>query len=195
MLGPRQSCKTTLAIAERERSGNTLDLDLPSAQRQLDGSEAFLLAHRNRLVILDDVQHLPEIFAVLCGIIDLRRRDGEANGQLLSRGSASGGSLQQSIESHAGRVAQLVLTAFQAREVLPDNAVAADINPLRVRGRFHLSPMATDDVASLTWRDVFITTHLEEDIPALAHACPLPRYAVCGLYWPTIKANYWTCRN
>lgn len=58
LLGPRQSGKTTLALAEQARRGDAiyLDLELPSAQRQLDDPEAFLLAQRNRLVILDKVQ-------------------------------------------------------------------------------------------------------------------------------------------
>jgi predicted AAA+ superfamily ATPase len=60
LLGPRQVGKTTLALVEAERRGNALylDLELPSAQRQLDDPEAFLLAHRNRLVILDEVQRM-----------------------------------------------------------------------------------------------------------------------------------------
>jgi hypothetical protein len=66
-------------LAEAERRGDALylDLELPSAQRQLDDAEAFLLAHRKRLVILDEVQRLPELFAVLRGVIDQRRRAGE----------------------------------------------------------------------------------------------------------------------
>src|SRR3990167_7231147 len=69
LLGPRQAGKTTLALAESERHSGALylDLELPSAQRQLDDAEAFLLAHRNRLVILDEVQRMPGLFAVLRG--------------------------------------------------------------------------------------------------------------------------------
>ena len=80
LLGPRQAGKTTLALAEAERHGNALylDLELPSAQRQLDDPEAFLLAHRRRLVILDEVQRLPELFAVLRGVIDQRRQGEES---------------------------------------------------------------------------------------------------------------------
>lgn len=120
LLGPRQAGKTTLALAEAERRGDALylDLELPSAQRQLDDPEAFLLGQRNRLVILDEVQRLPELFAILRGVIDQRRRAGEAAGQFLLLGSASGVLLQQTSESLAGRVAQLELTPFQAREVI-----------------------------------------------------------------------------
>ncbi|MDP2834005.1 MAG: ATP-binding protein [Pseudomonadota bacterium] len=172
LIGPRQAGKTTLALAEMARHGDALylDLELPSAQRQLDDPEAFLLARRNRLVILDEVQRLPELFAILRGVIDLRRRDGEAAGQFLLLGSASGVLLQQAGESLAGRVAQLELTPFQAREILSPNRPAADLDSLWVRGGFPLSWLAPDETASLRWRDAFIATYLERDIPALA-AC------------------------
>ena len=75
LLGPRQTGKTTLAQAEMARRRNAiyLDLELPSALRQLDDPEAFLLAQRHKMVILDEVQRLPELFAVLRSIIDIRR--------------------------------------------------------------------------------------------------------------------------
>ena len=174
LLGPRQAGKTTLALAEAERHGDALylDLELPSAQRQMDDPEAFLLAHQGRLVILDEVQRLPEIFAVLRGIIDIRRRSGEATGQFLLLGSASGVLLKQASESLAGRVAQLELTPFLARELLSAEGSAPDLNQLWVRGGFPLSWLAIDDAVSLRWRDAFIATYLERDIPALGQRIP-----------------------
>ncbi|QLQ26536.1 MAG: ATP-binding protein [Dechloromonas sp.] len=174
LLGPRQAGKTTLALAETARLGDALylDLELPSVQRQLDDPEAFLTGQRNRLVILDEVQRLPELFAILGGVIDQRRRAGEAAGQFLLLGSASGLLLRQASESLAGRVAQLELTPFQAREVLPAGAVAADLNALWVRGGFPLAWLAADDAASLRWREAFIATYLERDIPALGPRIP-----------------------
>jgi predicted AAA+ superfamily ATPase len=174
LLGPRQAGKTTLAFAEKDTKPNAiyLDLELPSAQRQLDDPEAYFLAHQNQLVILDEVQRFPDLFAVLRGVIDHRRRNGEAVGQFLLLGSASGVLLQQTSESLAGRVAQLELTPFQARELLPSHALAADLNSLWVRGGFPLSWMAETDANSLLWRDAFITTYLEKDIPALGPRIP-----------------------
>lgn len=174
LLGPRQAGKTTLALAEHERRGDALylDLELPSAQRQLDDPEAFLLAHKDRLVILDEVQRMPELFAVLRGVIDVRRRAGEAAGQFLLLGSVSGVLLKQASESLAGRVAQLELTPFQARELPLPEATAAGLNSLWVRGGFPLSWLATDDVRSMTWREAFITSYLERDIPALGPRIP-----------------------
>lgn len=174
LLGPRQAGKTTLALAEMDRREEALylDLELPSVQRQMDDPEAFLLARTKRLVILDEVQRMPELFAVLRGVIDIRRRAGETAGQFLLLGSASGVLLQQASESLAGRVAQLELTPFQAREVLLADAAATELNALWARGGFPLSWLATDDAASLRWRDAFIATYLERDIPALGPRIP-----------------------
>ncbi|MFN7445573.1 MAG: ATP-binding protein [Curvibacter sp.] len=173
LLGPRQVGKTTLALAEAARRVDAvyLDLELPSAQRQLDDPEAFLLAHRRRLVILDEVQRVPELFAVLRGVIDQRRREGEAAGQFLLLGSACGVLLKQASESLAGRMAQLELGGLQLREVSPGDA-PHDHAPLWVRGGFPLSWLAAGEPASLRWREAFITTYLERDIPALGPRIP-----------------------
>ena len=174
LLGPRQSGKTTLAFAQKEIHSNALylDLELPSAQRQLDDSEAFFAAHPHQLIILDEVQRLPDLFNILRGVIDLRRRNGEVSGQFLLLGSACGVLLKQSSESLAGRVAQIELSPFQAREVLQEDFDASSMNALWVRGGFPLSWLAGDDAASLTWREVFITSYLEKDIPALGPRIP-----------------------
>ncbi|MEI8323979.1 MAG: ATP-binding protein [Betaproteobacteria bacterium] len=174
LLGPRQAGKTTLAFAQKDQNPGALylDLELPSAQRQLDDPEAFFLGHPNQLVILDEIQRLPELFSVLRGVIDQRRRGGEASRQFLLLGSASGVLLKQSSESLAGRVAQLELTPFQAREVLRADEGTQGMNALWVRGGFALSWMAANDAQSLSWREAFITTYLEKDIPALGPRIP-----------------------
>ena len=174
LLGPRQAGKTTLAFAQKEFYPNALylDLELPSAQRQLDDPEAFLMAHAQQLVILDEVQRMPELFSILRGVIDQRRRMKQASGQFLLLGSATGVLLQQSSESLAGRVAYVELPALQASEVFGTQASVADLNALWVRGGFPLSWLASSDADSMTWREVFITTYLEKDIPALGPRIP-----------------------
>ncbi|OQW88597.1 MAG: ATPase [Rhodoferax ferrireducens] len=174
LLGPRQAGKTTLALAVMAKHDNSvyLDLELPSVMRQLDDPQAYLLAQSHKLVILDEVQRVPELFAVLRGVIDIRRRSGEAAGQFLLLGSATGVLLRQASESLAGRVAQLELTPFQAREALAPDAPAEALNALWVRGGFPLSWLATTDAQSLRWRDAFIATYLERDIPALGPKIP-----------------------
>ena len=174
LLGPRQAGKTTLAFAQKALYPNALYLDpeLPSAQRQLDDPEAFLMAHAQQLVILDEVQRMPELFGILRGVIDQRRRMNQPNGQFLLLGSATGVLLQQSSESLAGRVAYVELPALQASEVFGNLASVAELNALWVRGGFPLSWLAASDADSMTWREVFITTYLEKDIPALGPRIP-----------------------
>lgn len=174
LLGPRQAGKTTLAFAQKALDSDALylDLELPSAQRQLDDPEAFLMAHAQQLVILDEVQRMPELFGILRGVIDQRRRMGQASGQFLLLGSATGVLLQQSSESLAGRVAYVELPPLQASEIFTDAHSVANLNALWVRGGFPLSWLAKTDADSMTWRDVFIATYLEKDIPALGPRIP-----------------------
>lgn len=174
LLGPRQAGKTTLAFAQKALYPDALylDLELPSAQRQLDDPEAFLMAHAQQLVILDEVQRMPELFGILRGVIDQRRRMGQASGQFLLLGSATGVLMQQSSESLAGRVAYVELPPLQASEIFMEKPSAADLNALWVRGGFPLSWLAQTDADSMTWREVFISTYLEKDIPALGPRIP-----------------------
>ena len=174
LLGPRQVGKTTLALAQKKLYPDALylDLELPSAQRQLDDPEAFLMAHAQQLVILDEVQRMPELFGVLRGVIDQRRRMGQACGQFLLLGSATGVLMQQSSESLAGRVAYVELPPLQASEIFTGVHSVADLNALWLRGGFPLSWLAETDAASMTWREVFIATYLEKDIPALGPRIP-----------------------
>ena len=86
LLGPRQVGKTTIALDWVDALGDKalyLDLELPSAQRQLDDAEGFLLAQRGRLVVLDEVQRVPGLFAVLRGVIDQQHDGREFSQQLL----------------------------------------------------------------------------------------------------------------
>jgi predicted AAA+ superfamily ATPase len=138
----------------------------------LEDPEAFLMAHAQQLVILDEVQRMPELFGVLRGVIDQRRRMGQGSGQFLLLGSATGVLMQQSSESLAGRVAYVELPPLQASEIFMEKPSAADLNALWVRGGFPLSWLAQTDADSMTWREVFISTYLEKDIPALGPRIP-----------------------
>ena len=174
LLGPRQVGKTTLAFAQKALYPDALylDLELPSAQRQMDDPEAFLMAHAQQLVILDEVQRMPELFGILRGVIDQRRRMGQASGQFLLLGSATGVLMQQSSESLAGRVAYVELPPLLAFEIFTDLPTVADLNALWVRGGFPMSWLAPTDADSMTWREAFIATYLEKDIPALGPRIP-----------------------
>jgi len=174
LLGPRQVGKTTLAFAQKALYPDALylDLELPSAQRQLDDPEAFLMAHAQQLVILDEVQRMPELFGILRGVIDQRRRMGQTSGQFLLLGSATGVLMQQSSESLAGRVAYVELPPLLASEIFTDLPTVADLNALWVRGGFPMSWLAPTDADSMIWREAFIATYLEKDIPALGPRIP-----------------------
>jgi hypothetical protein len=161
LLGPRQVGKTTLAL-EVGRSFNALYLDLESERdrAKLAQPELYLADHQDQLVILDEVHRAPGLFPVLRGLIDRARRAGRNAGQYLLLGSASLDLLKQSGESLAGRIAYLELAPFNVLETpsLPNDE-------LWVRGGFPDSLLAPDAARSLRWRQDFIRTYLERDIP------------------------------
>lgn len=175
LLGPRQVGKTTLALSltgepETDESPLYLDLELPSDRTKLADPELYLSEHEGRLVILDEIHRLPGIFQTLRGLIDRRRRKGKRSGQFLLLGSASIDLLQQSAETLAGRIAYMELTPFLEREVtdLAPNASQS----LWVRGGFPDSFLAQTDGESFEWREAFIQTYLERDVPSLGPRIP-----------------------
>jgi predicted AAA+ superfamily ATPase len=174
LLGPRQSGKTTLALElAGDRKGNAvyLDLENPGDRRRLDDSVAYFRAHRGRLVILDEIHRLPEIFAILRSEIDARRRAGEGSSQFLILGSASLDLLRQSSESLAGRISFLELTPLQPQEVAPSEGDEA-YDRLWLRGGFPGSFLAGSDDESGLWRRAFIRSYLERDIPQFGVRVP-----------------------
>lgn len=173
LLGPRQVGKTTLAMAIAESRGadkvRYLDLESPADRARLTDAEAYLEDQRGRLVILDEIHRVPELFTVLRGIVDRRRRAGLRTGQFLVLGSASLALLQQSSESLAGRIAYVELTAVRADEI--DDGSAA-LHRLWLRGGFPDSLLARSGAASLAWRQAFVRSYLERDIPQLGPRIP-----------------------
>jgi len=182
LLGPRQVGKTTLALGIVEKR-NALYLDLESEQdrARLAQPELYLADHQDKLVILDEVHRLPGIFPVLRGLIDKGRRMGRRTGNYLLLGSASLDLLKQSGETLAGRIAYLELTPFH---LLETDASAAD--QLWVRGGFPESYLAQTVNISLRWRQDFIRTYLERDIPQFG-----PRIAAETLrrFWVMLAHN------
>lgn len=180
LLGPRQAGKTTLARAIADEGpaladggrgvpGEALYLDLenPAHLDRLSDAAGYLEAVRDRLVILDEIHRTPELFPVLRGIIDERVRDGEPSGQFLLLGSASIELLRQSGESLAGRIGYLELPPLDVREVGGD-----EVLDLWARGGFPRSFLAPGDRASALWRENFVRTYLERDIPQLGPRIP-----------------------
>jgi uncharacterized protein len=160
LLGPRQAGKTTLALEIGEQTASIyLDLEDENDRAKLSNPGKYLADHENELVILDEVQRVPELFQKLRGIIDRGQRHGKANGRFLLLGSAAMDLLKQSGESLAGRISYLELSPFDALEIDP-----AMLDTLWVRGGFPRSLLADSDEISLLWRRNFVRTYLERDI-------------------------------
>jgi len=171
LLGPRQIGKTTLAheIAKGLPS-IYLDLENPEDFQKLKDPAHYLQRHADKLVILDEVQRYPDLFMSLRGIIDARRRDGHGNGCFLVLGSATNELLKQSSESLAGRIHYCELAGLNPIEI--EEASAEPLQKLWMRGGFPDSYTARDDAASHQWRQNFIRTYLERDIPQLGPRIP-----------------------
>lgn len=168
LLGPRQVGKTTLArtIGE-QRPSLYLDLESDADRARLTEPELYLAQHEDKLVILDEVHRLPGLFHILRGLIDEGRRKGLRAARFLLLGSASLDLLRQSGESLAGRISYLEMGPVDGSEV-----PAADIPKLWNRGGFPDSLLATDDRRSQRWRQDFIRTYLERDVPMLGPRIP-----------------------
>lgn len=171
LLGPRQVGKTTLAMEiARTRPSVYLDLESPSDRAKLAEPELYFESQAGTLIILDEIQRMPELFQVLRGVIDQRRRAGQKTGQFLVLGSASVELLRQSSESLAGRIAFRELTSLLADEIGSSGREAFD--SLWVRGGFPESWLAGNDDHSMEWRREFIRTYLERDVPQLGPRIP-----------------------
>ncbi len=171
ILGPRQIGKTTLAhdIAKTQ-SSVYLDLENPEDMQKLEDPAAYLERYGDRLVILDEIQRYPNLFQSLRGIIDARRREGRGNGRFLVLGSASNQLLKQSAESLAGRIHYVEMTGLNPLEI--ESPHGEYLNRLWMRGGFPDSYAASDDQSSHAWRQNFIRTYLERDIPQLGPRIP-----------------------
>jgi predicted AAA+ superfamily ATPase len=173
VLGPRQVGKTTLAeeiAASVKPEPIYLDLERPSEAARLKEPEEYFELQKGKLIILDEIQRVPELFQILRGVIDRRRLEGLRTGQFLILGSASIDLLKQSSESLAGRIAYKELSGFTVAEI--NNKSSKDFDRLWLRGGFPDSFLAKNDEASLSWRLNFISTYLERDVPQLGPRIP-----------------------
>jgi predicted AAA+ superfamily ATPase len=168
VVGPRQAGKTTLAhtIAEGRKAAY-LDLESVADRARLAEPGLYFADHADELVILDEIHRVPGLFEELRGVIDQGRREGRGAGRFLLLGSAAIELLAQSGETLAGRIGFVELSPFDLVEV-----GAEDPDRLWLRGGFPESFLARDDAASLVWREDFIRTYLERDIPQLGPRIP-----------------------
>lgn len=182
LLGPRQVGKTTLARAFAQTmaapSASTtssavhkpspspvtfFDLEDPMHEARLQNPK-LALQDLKGLIVIDEIQRRPDLFPVLRVLVD--RPDNSA--KFLVLGSASRELIRQGSESLAGRIRYLELAPFSIRELAP----SADTHQLWLRGGFPPAFLAAEPRASEIWRDAYIRTYLEQDIPALGINIP-----------------------
>jgi predicted AAA+ superfamily ATPase len=163
LLGPRQCGKTTLAMMlAKGKKSIYFDLENPADIRRLE-SPLRALEGLSDMVIIDEVQRQPALLEILRVLVDRPKNPAK----FLLLGSASLYLVKGVSESLAGRIGFVDLSGFDLKEVGPKHFAR-----LWTRGGFPRSFLATDDSASLVWRDNFMRTFLERDIPQLGISIP-----------------------
>jgi uncharacterized protein len=178
LLGPRQCGKTTLArLFGAGRQAIHFDLESQPDQRRLQNPELILGSFQG-LVILDEIQVMPELFNVLRVLVDRP----ETQARFLILGSASPDIIRNVSETLAGRVELVELAGFDLRETGADTW-----EHLWLRGGFPRSFLAASDEDSLAWREGFIRTFLERDIPQLGIRIPV---AAMRRFWTMLAHHH-----
>lgn len=163
LLGPRQCGKTTLArMLAQDYAVHNFDLESEADRRRLQNPE-LMLGSLSGLVILDEIQLVPELFSVLRVLVD--QPDYHTNFLIL--GSASPQIVKGVSETLAGRIEFVDLAGFDLSEI-----PAGETEKLWLRGGFPRSFLAASEEDSLAWREGFIRTFLERDIPQLGISIP-----------------------
>jgi predicted AAA+ superfamily ATPase len=176
ILGPRQCGKTTLARLFGGNRAEYFDLEsLPDVQRLQNPQLA--LGALDGVVIIDEIQRMPGLFNTLRVLVD--RPANSARFVIL--GSASPDLMKNVSQTLAGRVEFIELSGFDLRETGKDSW-----QTLWLRGGFPRSFLADSDESSVAWRENFIRTFLERDIPQLGIAGPS---AAMRRFW-TMLAHY-----
>ena len=193
LMGPRQVGKTTLAINIADTIPSVyLDLENRIDLQKAQDIEAFHKENSDKLIILDEVQRLPDIFAPIRGLIDQQRRKGNRVGQFLFLGSASIDLLKQSSETLAGRISYIEMFPVNVLEYTKSAQHSEAVNDLWLKGGFPDSLLANNDETSLNWRYDFIRTYLERDIPQLGPRIPAE---TLGRFWTMLAHSQGTNIN
>jgi predicted AAA+ superfamily ATPase len=181
ILGPRQIGKTTLSQMYAEKyflnDAYFFDLEKPIDLARLDNPMYVLQNVSQRLIVIDEIQRRPDLFPILRVLIDetripLDEEDAPHNQAkkaqqklFLILGSASRDLINQSSETLAGRISYIELLPFTLLET-------KNSAQLWLRGGFPNSYLAKTDVNSYSWRQEYISTFLERDIPNLGFTIP-----------------------
>ncbi|MBL7906698.1 MAG: ATP-binding protein [Bacteroidales bacterium] len=175
LIGARQVGKTTLSIEiskQINKQVTYIDLESDADFNKLTDAESYLKRFSNQLLIIDEVQRKPDLFRILRGIVDERKRNGENTGHFLLLGSSSADLLQKSSESLAGRIRYLELTPFTINELSENERAALSLEKLWLRGGFPGSYLAATEQESWEWRRDFYVTYVERDIPTMGVGVP-----------------------
>lgn len=132
---------------------------------KLSDAELYLQQYSDRLIIIDEIQRLPDLFPVLRALVDQNRR----SGRFLILGSASPDLIRQPSESLAGRIIYHELTPFTLDELGYTEPI---VKKRWLRGGYPISYLSDNDTISYTWRESFIQTYLERDFPLLGIRIP-----------------------
>ena len=177
LLGPRQCGKTTLARTfGASRRAVHFDLESHVDRQRLQNPEMTLGALTG-LVVLDEIQAMPQLFSVLRVLADRPR----STTRFLVLGSASPALVTGASETLAGRVEFVELAGFDLSETRPRSP-----DTLWVRGGFPRSFLARSDADSVAWREGFIQTFLQRDLPQLGITLAAP---ALRRFW-TMLAHY-----
>ncbi|RRB04384.1 ATP-binding protein [Larkinella rosea] len=162
VLGPRQVGKTTLVktlLSNYSKEVLYLDLEYFADQRRLQQPDLFFQANQDKLVVLDEIQRMPELFPLLRSMIDQHR----IPGRFILLGSASPDLLKNSSETLAGRVIYLELSPLTLGEVSPQYTYREHW----LKGGFPDALQAPDPTAWRFWMESFIQTYVQRDLPQL----------------------------
>lgn len=175
IIGPRQSGKTTLALHLKksiEKGCTYLDLELPTDRNKLQEPEYFFNENKDKCVILDEIQRMPELFPILRSVIDLHR----VSGRFIILGSANPAVMRDSSESLAGRIAYKELYPFNISEIGFEHH-----KKHWLYGGFPDAYKQNNPEKARQWLENFVVTYIERDLP------------VIGLDTSkTSIANFWT---
>ncbi len=168
ILGPRQCGKSTLVKSLLLEFDNIIYLDLQkeSDLNKLSEPELFFEANKNKIICLDEIQLIPQLFSILRSVID----DNRVNGKFILLGSASQELIQQTSESLAGRIGLLHLSPFLINEVNFQEKFS--LRQFWFRGGFPDSYLSENDENSSIWLENYIRTYIERDIPQLGIQIP-----------------------
>ncbi len=169
IIGPRQVGKTTLAkmlLKKLPKPYIYLDLELDSDLQKLEDAETYLRLHLDKCIIIDEVQRLPRLFALLRAIVDLKREPA----RFIILGSASPRLLRETSETLAGRIAYSELSPFSLLEIKDRFEMRAHW----LKGGFPDALLAPTSTLTWRWLDNFAKTFIERDLRELGHEVSPP---------------------